>query len=285
MSKQLSADQIAAIQAFGMGDILKNAQLNPTFAHEDQCEHWLEKFVTETKEMVILKDKVRKLAAVDHNVMIVGPSGTGKELLAKALHGRRAKEKFVAVNCSGIPDSLAESELFGHIKGAFTGAVKDRKGYFECADGGTLFLDEVGELSPTIQAKLLRVLNDGTIRRVGDDKEIEVNCRIVSATHQPIEEWVEYNRFREDLFYRLTEIGMLRTMPLQLRKKDVPLIVKALDAAGRIDNVNEFVSRIPSKTGTDHAGKPMEIYLPGNVRSLQQLMNRYIVIGLWPNEE
>lgn len=284
MSKQLDADQIAAINAFGMADILKNAKLAPQFAGEDQCEIWLDKFVTETKEMILLKEKVRKLAQVDHSVMINGPSGTGKELLAKALHGRRPKEKFVAVNCSGIPDSLAESELFGHVKGAFTGAVKDRKGYFEQADGGTIFLDEIAELSPFIQAKLLRVLNDGTIRRVGDDKEIEVNCRVISATHQDIEDWVGYNRFREDLFYRLTEIGMLKTMPLKLRKRDVPLIVKALDTAGSIDNVAEFVSRIPSKK-TIEGGIDGEIYLPGNVRSIQQLIHRYTVLGLWPNEE
>jgi transcriptional regulator with PAS, ATPase and Fis domain len=272
------------IQQMGMGDILKNAQLAPQFAGEDQCETWLAKFVTETKEMIQLKDKVRRLAPVDHSVMINGPSGTGKELLAKALHGRRHKDRFVAVNCSGIPDSLAESELFGHVKGAFTGAVKDRKGYFEQAHEGTIFLDEIAELSPFIQAKLLRVLNDGTIRRVGDDKDMDVNVRVVSATHQPIEQWVEYGRFREDLYYRLTEIGMLKTMPLKLRKKDVPLIVKALDTGGKIENITEFVSRIPLKETTE-GGEKIEIYLPGNVRSIQQLMHRYVVLGLWPNEE
>lgn len=279
-AKGLTPEALKCLESFNMMDIVRGGGVKGS----DYVNIFLDKFVTGNLEMLKVKDRIRKLSEVDHPVMIIGPSGTGKELLAKALHGQKEADRFVAVNCAGIPDQLAESELFGHVKGAFTGAVKDRRGHFECAENGTIFLDEVGELSPAVQAKLLRTIQEGIVRPVGADKEVDVNCRIVCATHQPITEWVEYGRFREDLFYRLSTFT-LRTTPLVERKKDVPLIVEALDLGGHIKpHLDEFVERIRIKTYRE-GGEEKETYLPGNVRSLEQLIHRFTVLGLWPDQD
>lgn len=277
-ASKFTEEQLLAMKAAGLGDIVRGLPES-----KDNCTEYLNKFVTQNPEMKTLKERVRKIAPTDHTVLINGPSGTGKELLARALHGTRTG-KFIAVNCAGIPESLAESELFGHVKGAFTNALKERKGCFEVAENGTIFLDEVAELSPTIQAKLLRVIQEGTITPVGSEEEREVNCRIVCATHQPIEEWAEYGRFREDLFYRLSTF-MLKPTALVDRKRDVPLIIEALDHAGKVMPViEEFVGRIPGHYAPIRNASGDEVYLKGNVRSLEQLVHRYVVLGLWPNE-
>jgi transcriptional regulator with PAS, ATPase and Fis domain len=281
---KLSPDQLQALKDFGFTELVRNVP-----EKDDYLTIHLNKFITQNREMLELKERVKKMAPTDDPVMIVGPTGTGKELLAKALHGSRDDKKFVAVNCAGIPEQLAESELFGHKKGAFTNAVRDRKGHFECANGGTIFLDEVAELSPAIQAKLLRVIQEGVVRPVGSEEDVEVSCRVVCATHQPIQEWVEFGRFREDLFYRLTTLGILRPTPLVRRKKDVPLILEALDHSGALKyNMQDFVDRIPGHLVpivVDDGGETKELYLQGNVRSLQQLIRRYVVLGLWPDQE
>ncbi len=207
------------------------------------------------------------------SVLIEGESGTGKELIARAIHfgGNRSEKMFVPINCSAIPENLLESELFGHVKGAYTGATENKRGLFEYADQGTLFLDEIGDLSAALQAKLLRVLEDGRIRRVGDYREITVDARILAATNKDIEKLLKEGRFREDLFFRLAVIP-IRVPPLRERKEDIRLLV---------DHFCSFFS-----DGKDPAisfGKEsMEImvryYWPGNVRELKNLVERLSIL-------
>jgi transcriptional regulator with PAS, ATPase and Fis domain len=171
-------------------------------------------------------NSIRNVAATDAAVLIQGESGTGKELVATAIHkeSHRRSRPFVPFNCGALPEGMVESELFGHVKGAFTGAVKDKKGRFELAHSGTLFLDEVGELPPAVQVKLLRVLQDGIFERVGDEKTIQVNVRIISATNKDLNQEVAAGRFRQDLFYRLCVIPFALP-PLRDRKSDIPLLI------------------------------------------------------------
>ncbi len=171
-------------------------------------------------------DVVRKVADSKSNVLICGESGTGKELVARAIHynSARSSMSFVAVNCSAVPETLLESELFGHMKGSFTGAISNRAGLFEVANGGTIFLDEIGDTTPTIQVKLLRVIQEREFRRVGGNQDVKVNVRIVAATNKDLEKAVADGSFREDLYYRLDVIP-IRLPPLRLRSSDIPLLV------------------------------------------------------------
>lgn len=189
-------------------------------------EYWLGKLITQCPKMLELKNVIRKVAKTSYTVLIRGETGTGKELVAKALHADRIGQ-FVAVNCAGFPEHLIESELFGHVKGAFTGADKDKIGLFEAAENGTLFIDEIAELPLLMQSKLLRVLQERTIRAVGDTKEQRVNCRVVAATHANLNELVARKKFREDLLWRIMPI-ILETIPIRERYSDVPLITKYL---------------------------------------------------------
>ncbi|NLY94532.1 MAG: sigma-54-dependent Fis family transcriptional regulator [Myxococcales bacterium] len=218
---------------------------------------------------------LRKIARYDTTVLIQGESGTGKELVARALHeeGSRAQGPFVAINCGAIPDALLESELFGHKKGAFTDAHADRRGLFEEADGGTLFLDEIGELPLPLQVKLLRVLQEGTIRPLGARTDKKVNVRVVAATVRNLQEEVAAGRFREDLFYRLNVLP-IRVPPLRERKEDIPLLVE------------HFVERCNARLGTRiHTVSPkamrhlMAYSYPGNVRELENLIERSVVLA------
>ena len=194
-------------------------------------------------KMLQLFDTIREVAEVNVPVLIQGESGTGKELVAAAIHneGYSAGEPFVPVNCGALPEGILESELFGHVKGAFTGAVRDRKGRFELADGGTIFLDEVGELPGATQVKLLRVLQEGTFQRVGGEEDIKVDVRVISATNKNLAEEVDAGRFREDLFYRLCVVPIYLP-PLRERRNDIPLLAehllkRALAEVGREDVV------------------------------------------------
>jgi two-component system, NtrC family, response regulator AtoC len=221
---------------------------------------------------------VRKVAEVKTTTLVLGESGTGKELVARALHdlSPRRDGPFLAVNCGAIPEPLMESELFGHVRGAFTDAHQNRKGLFEEADGGTLFLDEVGELPPALQVKLLRVLQEEEIRRVGDTRSVKVEVRVVAATVRDLPEEVKKGRFREDLFYRLNVV-QVRMPPLRERREDIPLLLE------------HFLRRCAKKLGqtvegfTPEAMRVLESYSwPGNVRELENVVERAVVLAEGP---
>ncbi len=224
-----------------------------------------------------IRDVYRMIAlAADSevNVMITGESGTGKELVADAIHelSERKDRSFVKVNCAALSETLLESELFGHVKGAFTGAYKDKTGKFEQAEGGTIFLDEIGEISPALQVKLLRVIQEKTIEKVGDNKPIRVNMRIVAATNQNLRERIKEKMFREDLFYRLN-VFSIHMPPLRERKLDIPLLS------------GHFVERFNRSTGKTVKGLSrqaskilMEYPWPGNIRELQNAMEHAFVL-------
>ena len=225
------------------------------------------------REMLKLFQQIRDVAAYDYPVHIHGETGTGKERVAEALHNesKRAGALFVPVNCGAIPEGLVESELFGHVKGSFSGAVRDRKGRCELAHKGTLFLDEVAELPKLIQVKLLRFLQEGTIERVGGEKSIQVDVRIISATNKDLLKEVEKGNFRKDLFYRLNVIP-IDLPPLRKRRNDIPLLISHFLDRARKDNntaVPEF--------SKDAVRVMMDYDWPGNVRELQNAVQFAIV--------
>ncbi len=217
---------------------------------------------------------IDKAAAMTANVLISGESGTGKELVARAIHyrGARSAAPFVSVNCTAIPESLLESELFGHVKGAFTGAKEDRAGYFQIADGGTIFLDEIGDASLNLQAKLLRIMQNKEFFRVGSSQICKVDTRIIAATHKNLQAMVEKGLFREDLYYRLNIID-IPLPPLRERREDIAILVNHF--------MSEFCREMgrPSITLSDRALQALGVYAwPGNVRELENLMQRLVVM-------
>ena len=225
-----------------------------------------------------LTDRIEKVAGTPARVLISGENGTGKELVARAIHlqSPRAKRPLVEVNCAAIPSELIESELFGHMKGSFTGAVSDRAGKFEQADTGTLFLDEIGDMSQSAQAKVLRVLQDGVVTRIGGSKTISVDVRVLAATNKNLEEEIAAGRFREDLFYRLNVVP-LHVPPLRERREDIPLLVA------------HFVHLLSSREGvTPRSFEQTAIDLlarmdwPGNVRELRNTIERLLILGAGP---
>lgn len=230
--------------------------------------------IGKSRKMKELYALIEKYAASAANVLIYGESGTGKELAARAIHfnGPRGSKPFVAINCGAIPDTLIESELFGHRKGSFTGAVADRPGLFEQADGGTLFLDEIGEVPLQLQTKLLRVLQEREFRRIGDTQDRKCDVRIIAASNRNLEDYVKEGGFREDLFYRLNVL-QLTMPPLRERSEDIPLLVDHF--------YEKFAGRPPlDKTLTAAAFSIlMKHPFPGNVRELENLVERCVVMG------
>ena len=225
-----------------------------------------------------LLDQVERVAPTPARVLITGENGTGKELVARALHKNspRKARPFVEVNCAAIPSELIESELFGHMKGSFTGAVQDRPGKFEQADTGTLFLDEVGDMSPAAQAKVLRVLQDGVVTRIGGSKPVKVDVRVVAATNKELDEEIAAGRFREDLYYRLNVVP-LRVPALRDRREDVPLLVQ------------HFLTLLPRQDGLPPKGidedavrRLQELDWPGNVRELRNTVERLLILASGP---
>jgi len=220
------------------------------------------------KQMVSL---IEKVAPTDATILITGESGTGKELVARALHRQssRREREFIAVNCAAIPKELLESELFGHVRGAFTGAVKDKKGKFEQADGGTLFLDEISDLSTELQAKLLRAVQERVVEPVGSEQRMEVDVRLIAATNVNLRERVTAGQFREDLFYRLNVIPLI-VPPLRERREDIPLLVKT------------FLERFVPGRSVSVQGNLMKMLKqhswPGNIRELENLMERMAIL-------
>ena len=224
-------------------------------------------------KMLQVFQQIKDVAAYDYPVHVYGETGTGKELVASAIHNEspRSGEPFVPINCGALPESLIESELFGHVKGSFSGAIRDKKGRFELADKGTIFLDEVAELSKLMQVKLLRFLQDGTFERVGGEKTQKVDVRVISATNKDLMQAIREERFREDLYYRLNVIPV--NLPtLQERRTDIPLLVSHfLKEAGRRNS-----SPVPTITD-DAIGALMDYEWPGNVRELQNAVQFAIV--------
>jgi two-component system response regulator PilR (NtrC family) len=233
-----------------------------------------EGIIGNSPEMLKIYNLITRIAPTPASVLIYGDSGTGKELVAQAIHNQsKVHEKpFVPITCSAIPESLLESELFGHVKGAFTGAINNKIGLFELADGGSVFLDEIGELTPLIQTKLLRVLQERELKRVGGTDIIKVNVRIIAATNKDLEEEIIANRFREDLFYRLAVVP-LRVPPLRERKGDVPLLVNHFlkKYSERMDKNVQEISSYSLKV-------LMEYDYPGNVRELENIIERGVAL-------
>jgi len=236
--------------------------------------HRLDNIIGKSSSMREVYKSIRMAAASDATVLIQGESGTGKELIAGAIHFNSARKNnpLVTVNCSALPENLLESELFGHIKGAFTGAIRPRIGRFEEADGGTLFLDEIGELSQFIQVKLLRVLQEKEIERVGESRRRRVDIRIVTATNKDLHAQVGAGRFREDLYYRLN-VFPIKVPPLRRRKEDIPLLT------------SHFIQRLNARTGkeiVDVSRDVMRIFMdyqwPGNVRELENAVEHAFVL-------
>jgi two-component system nitrogen regulation response regulator NtrX len=217
--------------------------------------------------MVRLRDMIRRVASSDGRVLILGENGTGKELVANAVHrgSPRRENAFIKVNCGALPENLVESELFGHEKGAFTGASSRRKGRFELADGGTLFLDEIGELSLDLQVKLLRVIQEGQFERVGGSQTLSVDVRLIAATNRDLPRMIEKGEFREDLYYRLNVVA-LKVPPLRERREDIPLLVENMIR-------RRPVSERPI-LGEEVCQKLMARNYPGNVRELQNIVER-----------
>ncbi|WP_299671301.1 sigma-54 dependent transcriptional regulator [uncultured Polaribacter sp.] len=242
----------------------------------------LKKKVSKSYEMIgdseaisHIKDMIEKVAATDARVLITGPNGTGKELVAHWLHEKsdRHKAPMIEVNCAAIPSELIESELFGHVKGSFTGANKDRAGKFEAANGGTIFLDEIGDMSLSAQAKVLRALQESSISRVGSDKDIKVNVRVVAATNKNLQKEIAEGRFREDLYHRLAVI-LIKVPALNDRREDIPLLV---DFFAKKISVEQGMSE---KTFSESAIALLQKYnWTGNIRELRNVVERLIILG------
>lgn len=237
-------------------------------------KYGFDNIIGKSKRMMEIFSLIEKIAATDSTVIVEGESGTGKELAARAIHllSRYQERPFVSINCGAVPDSLLESELFGHMRGSFTGAVADKKGMFEVAEGGVLFLDEVGEMSPMTQVKLLRALQDKKIRRVGGTEEISVDIRIIAATNQDLKRKIEEGKFREDLFYRLNVLSLVMP-PLRKRKEDLPLLVSHF--------IKKYCQEMGRKTKRI-APEVMNVFesypWPGNVRELENVIERVVAI-------
>jgi transcriptional regulator with GAF, ATPase, and Fis domain len=228
-----------------------------------------------TPEIASIKSIIDKVAPTEARVLVTGPNGTGKELVAHWLHQKsdRSKGPMIEVNCAAIPSELIESELFGHIKGAFTSAHKDRAGKFEAANGGTIFLDEVGDMSLSAQAKVLRALQESRIQRVGSDKDIKVDVRVIAATNKNLKTEILEGRFREDLYHRLAVI-LIKVPPLNDRRDDIPVLV------------DYFANKIALEQGTakksfsSEALKLLQAYdWTGNIRELRNVVERLIILG------
>jgi two-component system response regulator PilR (NtrC family) len=230
--------------------------------------------IGKSREMMKIYATIKKVADTPANILILGESGTGKELVARAIHENSSRNKmpFVVINCGGIPENLLESELFGYMKGSFTGAYADRPGLFEMARGGSIFLDEIGDLPPMLQVKLLRVVQEKTFRRIGGAEDIKVDVRIISATNQNFEEKVKKGEFREDLYFRLNVIP-IHVPPLRERKEDIPLLTKHFieKYAHEFGKEIRMISSYALELLVDYA-------FPGNIRELENIIERSVAM-------
>ncbi len=255
---------------------IKNATERQTLASQNKVlkkKVYGADMIGESEPMRRIREMIDKVAPTDARVLITGPNGSGKELVARNLHQRstRSAMPFVEVNCAAIPGELIESELFGHEKGSFTSAIKQHKGKFEQADGGTLFLDEIGDMSLAAQAKVLRVLQERKLSRVGSDKDIEVNVRVIAATNKDLQKEIAAGNFREDLYHRLSVI-LIRVPSLDERRDDIPMLI------------NHFLEKY-TDGGRTRSFSPEAVELlcgkswPGNIRELDNVVDRLLILG------
>lgn len=239
---------------------------------------WRERIVTRSPVMLRLLEQARMVAQSDVSVLINGQSGTGKEILAQAIHAAspRAGKAFIAINCGALPEQLLESELFGHAKGAFTGAVSQREGLFQAAEGGTLFLDEIGDMPQALQVKLLRVLQERKVRPLGSNHDLDIDVRIISATHHDLPKAMEKNAFREDLYYRLNVVN-LKIPALHERAEDIPLLANHL-----LKQAAERHKPFVRSFSTDAMKRLMSASWPGNVRQLVNVIEQCVALTSAP---
>jgi transcriptional regulator with GAF, ATPase, and Fis domain len=276
---RLFADQaavaIANARAFEEIESLRQRlELENEYLRSEVKEHF-DCFVGESAALRKVLEQIELVAPVDATVLLLGESGTGKELVARSIHERskRKNRALVKVNCASIPDELFESEFFGHVRGAFTGAVRDRVGRFEVADGGTIFLDEIGEIPLTLQAKLLRILQEGEFERVGEEQTRRVDVRIIAATNRNLNEEVAARRFREDLYFRLS-VFPLETPPLRARREDIPVL------AGHFLQQSVIRFNLHTLGLTQANRKELQAYSwPGNIRELQNVIERAVILA------
>ncbi len=274
LSKPLNYDEMILLlkQALEKKHLVEDVQ---RYRQELRSRNRFEQIITNNRQMLDMLEMVANVAETDATVLIRGETGTGKELVARAVHygSARAAKPFVKINCTALPDTLLETELFGHVKGAFTGATRDRRGRFETADGGTLFLDEIGDISPNTQAKLLRVLQEMEFEKLGSDETIKVDVRIVASTNREMEAAIREGRFREDLFFRLNVVPVF-IPPLRDRRDDIyPL-------------AHKFLERFSQKHRKDTQVIPSEVMItllkydwPGNVRELENSIERAVILS------
>ncbi|WPR99924.1 two-component system response regulator GlrR [Klebsiella aerogenes] len=241
-------------------------------------ERWRQAIVTRNPQMLRLLEQAGMVAQSDVSVLIIGQSGTGKEIVAQAIHNAspRHEKPFIAINCGALPEQLLESELFGHARGAFTGAVSNREGLFQAAEGGTLFLDEIGDMPVALQVKLLRVLQERKVRPLGSNRDIDIDVRIISATHRDLPKAMARGEFREDLFYRLNVVN-LKIPPLSERAEDIPLLANHL-LRQSADRHKPFVRAF----STDAMKRLMAAKWPGNVRQLVNVIEQCVALTSSP---
>jgi len=231
--------------------------------------------IGDSKELNKIKDLIKKVATTDAKILIAGPNGAGKELVARSIHStsNRAHNPLIEVNCAAIPGELIESELFGHVKGSFTGAIKDKTGKFEAANNGTIFLDEVGDMSLSAQAKVLRVLQDNCIQKVGGGKDIKIDVRVIAATNKDLKKEIDKGKFREDLFHRLAVI-IINVPSLKERRNDIPLLINYFST-----NISKSQGVQEKKFSKSAVKLLKSMDWTGNVRELRNVVERLIILG------
>jgi transcriptional regulator with GAF, ATPase, and Fis domain len=272
VSEELSVSREVVVAAFATSHI----------SEQDRRERKFEQIVGNSRALELVLEQVERVASTDSTVLVRGETGTGKELIAHAIHNLSSRfgRPFIKLNCAAIPFELLESELFGHEKGAFTGAIAQKIGRFEMADKGTLFLDEIGDIPVALQPKLLRVLQEQEFERLGSGQTHKVNVRLVAATHRDLSEMVRRNEFRSDLYYRLN-VFPVRLPPLRERREDiVPLVMHFLEIC--CDRIGKTIGHIPPETLSAFTSYSW----PGNIRELQNLVERAVILsndGVLPN--
>jgi PAS domain S-box-containing protein len=273
--------ELALRNAFGEIEQLRDRLRaeNIYLREEIESSHDFNEIVGQSDPLKLTLSKIEHVAGTEATVLLLGETGTGKELLARAIHDRSARRErpLVKVNCAALPRSLIESELFGHVKGAFTGAVADKVGRFQLADGGSIFLDEIGELDPDLQTKLLRVLQEGQFERIGSGETLQVDVRVIAATNRDLSKAMSEERFRPDLYYRLA-VFPIEVPPLRLRRDDIPLLAWHF-ITRRQGQLGKAFRRIPTKI----MNSLVEYHWPGNIRELENVIERSMILSPGPD--